>query len=419
MLNRKLAPPSFPIDHFQLPSYEQLTSSAGHDLIVCEDSKLPIVFIEFVFRSGKSCQELPGTSYYAIKMLQEGTTRFTSEQIAEKFESLGSFVEFSSSIDHTSIKLYSQKEHVAASLELLTELLLDSTFPTAEYERLQQIRAQQLQNQLAKSSQLATLKFNEALFGKEHPVGNILTVESALSLSLKDIKQFYKDKLFADAKVFVSGHVDLHILDQLSSLQDQLPTVSHVSLNHSPISQINTSIIEQQDSEQVSLRQGMFSLSKKDLAIHTLGIANTMLGGYFGSRLMKSIREEKGYTYGIYSTLVHTIDHSYWMLGSELVKEHKQDALDQIEKELEKLATVPPDVRELETMKNYLKGKLLSSVDSIFTKIGMIKGLKLYGLSDDYFEQYLQTINSIKPDDINLAVNKYLQQAEKTKVLVG
>ncbi|MFT4739097.1 MAG: zinc protease, partial [Paraglaciecola sp.] len=207
--------------------------------------------------------------------------------------------------------------------------------------------------------------------------------------------------------------------DQLSSLQDQLPTVSHVSLNHSPISQINTSIIEQQDSEQVSLRQGMFSLSKKDLAIHTLGIANTMLGGYFGSRLMKSIREEKGYTYGIYSTLVHTIDHSYWMLGSELVKEHKQDALDQIEKELEKLATVPPDVRELETMKNYLKGKLLSSVDSIFTKIGMIKGLKLYGLSDDYFEQYLQTINSIKPDDINLAVNKYLQQAEKTKVLIG
>ena len=419
MLDRTTPPASYPIDHFELPAYEHLQLAGLADCYVIKDDKLPVVHIELLFESGKSSQSIPGTAYYAIKMLPEGSKSHNAEEIANGFESLGSFVEFSSGMDHSSIKIYSQASKINTTLDLLEEVLTTPAFPDAEYRTLQDIRAQQIAMQHAKNNQYATLKFNQLLFGENHAHGYMLSPSDVKELSLDSVVEFYHQTIFRNPKVFITGLVEDTVMEKLASLVKGLKFNAGLLHASDPQVSIGTYKEIRQSSEQVSLRIGMHSISKHDKDIHKVSIATTLLGGYFGSRLMKTIREELGYTYGIYSTLIHTQHHNYWMISSELVKKHVENGLNEINRQIELLASTPPSKRELDTLKNYLKGKILSSVDSIFSKGNLIKTLKIGGLSDDFYTEYLSEINRITPEEVSDITFKYILEPEKTTLLVG
>ena len=419
MLDRTSPPASYPIDHFALPDYDSVNLGSHAECYVIRDEKLPVVHIELLFESGKSKQVIPGTAYYAIKMLPEGTLNHTADEIANGFESLGSFVEFGSGIDHSSVKIYAQSAHIDATLDLLTEVLTTPAFREDEYRTLQEIRTQQIAVQHAKNNQYATVKFNQLLFGENHPLGTILSPDSVKEVPIEEVKDFYKHTLFTNPKIFVTGSVSDSVMDKLGQIVRSLTCTSGIAPDNTIVTAKGTSHEPRPNSEQVSLRMGMHSIDKLHPDIHSLSIANTMLGGYFGSRLMKTIREDLGYTYGIYSTLVHTTDYSYWMISSELIKKHADNGLKEIDNQLTLLASTPPPVKELETLKNYLKGKLLSSVDSIFSKGNLIKNLKVGGLEDSYYNDYLDAVDQITPKDISEVTEKYLLAPEKTTLLVG
>ena len=418
MLDRSLAPASYPIDHFKLPSYEIAETGKG-PLYIIRDHQLPVIQIELLFESGKSYQTVPGTSYYAIKMLPEGSKKYHSDEISTAFESLGSFVEFGSGIDHTYVKVYSQSTHIQQTLETLSEVMLNPVFPKDQFATIKQIRAQQIRQQNSKNSQLATASFNQQLFGKTHPLGYLISPDEALNSDLSNVIEYYQLSLFASPKAFITGDISDQVVQQIRHLIDELPTHTAAYHNHPPATQYETIRKNRENSEQVSYRIGMFTLDKKNPDFHYLNIANTLLGGYFGSRLMKTIREELGYTYGIYSTFVHTLHHSYWMISSELVKKHAEHGVEAIQQELKKLAIHSPENKELATLKNYLKGKMLSSVDSIFSQGNLIKGLKLFDLPDDYYDGYFNAIDNITPNTINQMVAEYLIKPNKTSLLLG
>jgi zinc protease len=419
MLDRTVPPASHPLLHFDLPSYEKLAFHSDANCYIVRDEKLPVVQIEFLFESGKSSQSVVGTSYYAIKMLPEGSVNKSADEIANGFESLGSFVEFGSGIDHCFIKVYAQSHHVLPTLELLEEVICNPRFDNEAYKALQQIRAQQIAVQLSKNTNFATLKFNELLFGSEHPFGAILSPEGATELPLSKVVDFYHERLFFNPKIFVTGMVDDELISKIKTISHYFTSSDHKSHNQVPLPQYGSYKESRTDSEQTSLRMGMHTISKSHPDIHKLSISNTLLGGYFGSRLMKTIREELGYTYGIYSSIIHSRNYSYWLLSSELVKEHSENGLKQIQKQLTKLSETFPDDKELAILKNYLRGKLLSSVDSIFSKGGLIKNLVISELDDNHYNQYLDSIDSLTPQDISRTISTYLLEQEKTTLLVG
>jgi zinc protease len=419
MLDRTLPPPSYPIDKFELPSYEEISSASGSPIFVIYNHQLPLVQVDLIFESGKSQQVIPGTSYYAIKMLAEGTSSQSAEDIANAFESRGSFVEFGSGIDHSSIKIYSQSAHILPTLDLLKELLMSPSFPENKFETLKQIRAQQIRQQHAKNSQFATAQFNQKLFGKQHPIGQILKPEEALKTGLDDVIDFYKNRLYHNPTILLTGDVSDALIKSISELVNDLPIHANKPISTSVKPNFELARYDKSSGEQVSFRQGMFNIDKQHKDIHGLTIANTLLGGFFGSRLMKKIREEHGYTYGIYSMFVHTLSNSYWMISSEMKKQYVEQGAEAIAMEIEKLAKTPPHIEELNTLKNYLKGKLLSSMDSIFSQANIIKGLKLQNLNDSYYDDYVKTIDLITPEALCDLTKQHLLDPQKATLFFG
>jgi zinc protease len=418
MLDRTVAPQSYAVEKFRLPDYRQ-HSVGTSNIFTVVDHQLPILQLEFIFESGKTWQETPGTSYYAIKMLPEGTISKSANDISFGFESLGSFVEWGSGLDHTFVKVYCQSNRALQSLDLLEEIMTQPSFPAENYGILKKIRSQQIRQQEAKNSQKATAKFNQMLFGSTHPIGHQLTVQEALDVQLEDVRNYYSSNLFNNPSVFITGDSSDAIIRRVEQLLSHLPSSTTATINLIPQPSLKMEVEEKEGTEQVSYRTGMFTLGKQQEKFHQLSIANSMLGGYFGSRLMQKVREELGYTYGIYSTFIHTKNHSYWMIGSELIKAHAAHGAEAIENELTRLASVPPPTTELNKLKSYLKGKLLSSMDSIFSQGAIVKGLVLHNLPDTYYDQYFSAIDDISSEDISRITTEYLLKPDKATYLLG
>ena len=161
-------------------------------------------------------------------------------------------------------------------------------------------------------------------------------------------------------------------------------------------------------------------LFKKDAAdYHLMRVVNTILGGYFGSRLMRNIREERGLTYGISSGIITMEDAGYLVIGTDVKKQFTQLAIDEVYREIERLRLEPVSAVELRTVKNYLAGKLLNSVDTPFALAEKFKNIYLYGLTYGFYQNYLKTLNDITPEVIQTVANRYLIAANIHEVTVG
>jgi predicted Zn-dependent peptidase len=170
-------------------------------------------------------------------------------------------------------------------------------------------------------------------------------------------------------------------------------------------------LIKREGSVQASIRMGAISISRGHPDYFDLSIANEILGGYFGSRLMKNIREDKGYTYGIYSILINYRHLDYHIIGADVKIDHVDDTVKEVYKEMEVLKTTLVPEEEIETIKNYMLGKIASSLDTVFHQSENYKA-KLSEGADyiDYFDNYVNKIRNITAERILEISNKYFSE---------
>ena len=173
------------------------------------------------------------------------------------------------------------------------------------------------------------------------------------------------------------------------------------------------------DAQQTSLRIGYYTLPRTHGDIHKLAIANEILGGYFGSRLMKNIREDKGYTYGIYSKVSHMRYSSYWQIASEINKEHRLDALNEIRNEVNRLREEIVSDDELNLVKNYMLGSFLNHQNSVFNRMYLFKVVLLNQLDKNYFVDRISTINNITGANLRDTYRNYFFVDSAVIVLMG
>ncbi|MCV9388110.1 M16 family metallopeptidase [Reichenbachiella ulvae] len=420
MLDRTIAPPAGEIIYAPLQEAQTKQLNNGIQLFTLDAGVQPVFKVEVKLASGIWYESKPTVSWFAAKMLMEGTKNRSAKEISEAFDSLGAFVEISPDFDDISISVFGVNRTFDQVISLLNEILTEATFPQESLDTLRSIRKDQIQVNNKKNDTLASKKIREALFGLDYPYGSAQTEEVLDEISRQDLLDFYEGWMFNNPQVYLSGNLESKMIQGLEKMLENwsMAERNEGSTLH-PSSPESNIFIERADSLQSSIRLAMKIPGKGDQDYYDFLIANTFLGGYFGSRLMKNIREEKGYTYGISSYPVHLKHQSFGVISTDVKAEYTQCTLDEIQKEIELLRTEGPSAEEIETVSNYLAGAFLSSIDTPFQLMKRFQQVNDFGLDYSYYEQYFEALKSIDAKRIQKVVANYLDQNQLYSSIVG
>ncbi len=421
MLDRKIAPPSKQVTNIALPKAKRSFLDNDIPLYFIEAGKQPVVRLEFIFKAGAWYEKIKGASYFATKMLSEGTKHKTSAQIAYEVERFGAHMDFNPTLDYAILTLECLSKHLNNLLPLLHEILYEPAFPEDELITLKNIKAQQTRVQNEKSSFLASKKFREAIFGEDHPYGKDLSLTAIESLDKEDISSFYEHYYKQSSfEIVVAGLPESDFIDNLNKIFGQVALQKDASvLSYMTKPTASPTIIEKEANLQSSIRLGKKLFTKEHPDFVKLLVVNEILGGYFGSRLMKNIREDKGYTYGISSAMVPLKNEGYFIIGTDVNKENTANTLQEIYKEIETLQNSLVSEEELNTVRSFMVGSFLSEINTPFALADKFKGIHLYGLDYDFYDTYIQTVNNITSLEIQKLTQQYLQRNTFSEVIVG
>ena len=423
VIDRSVAPPSQPIRQIDLIEAKTHHLSNGVPAHSIQAGKQPILGIEIIFRQGGIKHERQDAAcFFTLKMLGEGTHHRSAYQVSNLVDSLGSYLRLSPGTDRSSVEVYTLSKHADVLLRLLREILTEPVFPEAELAQLKARQKQQIRVSNEKSNVVASRQMKTILFG-EQAYGKSLTESSTEAISQLDLVDFHKRNLRASWEVILSGDVTEEVKALVEHHLGDIPVATAYAPElrgksaFLPTSKGN--LVERADSLQSSIRLGMPLFKKDHPDYHATRILNTILGGYFGSRLMRNIREEKGLTYGISSGVITLEDAGYLVIGTDVKKESTQLALDEIYREIERLRDQQVGTVELNTVTNYLAGRLLNSINTSFALAEKFKNIYSYGLTYDFYQNYLKTLDSITPERIQAVAYRHLDPDQISEVVVG
>jgi predicted Zn-dependent peptidase len=378
--------------------------------------------IEFIFDNVAWNAACPLQAFATNSLLQEGTSNYTAAQLAEKFDYYGAFLQKDYAYDQSSVVLYTLTKHLAALLPLLREILTDAIFPQTEIDTFIRNQQQKLRVSLEKNDVLARRSFNQVLFG-DTLYGHAPVVEDYAHLQRSQLLDYYKKAYQpSNCTMVVSGKVSENTLKSVNATfgSNWEGSTAVVKNEFSFIPGTGkTHFLERPDALQSALRLGQLAINRTHSDFPALQVLNTIFGGYFGSRLMANIREDKGYTYGIGSGIASLKDAGYFFIASEVGANVCTATMAEIEKEMKLLRTELVSEGELDLVRNYMLGSLLGSLENAFSHADKFKNTYFFGLDNSYYERYVQTVRTISPQKLLELANIYLQFDKLEKVIVG
>jgi len=423
MFDRTQAPAFQTIQSITIPKAVTHWLDNGLPLHVVNVGEQPLVRIECLFQAGTWYEPARAVSLFTTKMMNEGTTTRSSRQIHAYVDQFGSFLEFNHGTDKITLTGYALVKYLPEMLVLLSDILQNSVFPAQELDNLKNITRQTLQVNLEKNAYVANAYFRSALFGENHPYGKSLREEDINPIEPEMLQEYYRSRIRGRAfDIVIAGKVgDQEItfvnryLGQLDMSQPAEITVVAESAPpaFAPI------LVEKEGSLQSTIRMGQRLFPRRHPDYARLSVMNEVLGGYFGSRLMKNIREDKGFTYGISSNLVAFQREGYWMIGTDVKRESTRQTLKEINKEMHLLQTEPVDDFELETVRNYMIGSFAGSLNTAFDIADRFKITHFEGLPIDYYDHYIDRVQSVSAPELMELARKYLDRDVFQEVVVG
>lgn len=423
IVDRKTPPKTHAISKPQFIDAEREKLDNGIPVYTIVAGSQEVCKIDFVFDAGLWFQNRPLQSVIANTMLQEGSKNFNAQQIAEAFDFHGAYLQLSADYHHATVSIIALEKHLANLLPIVEDLIKHSIFPENEFENLIRRRKQRFLMDVEKVKIQCQKKFSEALFGSEHPYCLNLKAEDFDAVSRNEFYQFYQEHYnSSNCEIFISGHfkaASSQVLNKHFGADDWAGRKP--KLEQKPIQSASDKSIHivKEDSIQSAIRMGKLAIDKSHDDYFGLQILTTILGGYFSSRLMLNIREDKGFTYGIGANLISLEEASYLLIATEVDKSYEEATTTEIYRELEKLRNeaVPED--ELERVKQYLTGEFLREFDGPFSLGQSFRNIHDFGLDYSYYDRYLETLKSITPPQLKSLAEKYLQADSLFKVVVG
>ena len=421
----RISPPAFhEVEKINLVEAVKLELSNGIPVYMLNAGTQEVTRIEFIFQAGIRHQSHSLVSSGVNDMLDEGTHTRNAEVIAEELDFYGAFIETETQHDVASFTLFSLNKHLRSTLPVVQDIIQNASFPEQEFKIYLTNKRQKFLVDSDKVSVLARRKFNELLFGTSHPYGTKTELPDFELLTRDALIEFHKNNYTSDrCTIVVSGKLPENMLELLETFfgdekwkgnksgDKPLPAASSDS------QRVHT--IEKEGAVQSAIRIGRVLFNKTHPDYLGMQVLNTLLGGYFGSRLMANIREDKGYTYGIGSGLVSMLGGGYFVISTEVGVEVTNAALKEIYYEIEKLQNELVSEDELELVRNYLVGVFLRSTDGPFAIGDRLKGILGYGLGYEYYDRYVHTIRTITPEQLRDLANKYLKKEDLIELVAG
>ncbi len=425
MLNRRIAPVRQIPDKIIISKAEEIVLPNGIHLFAINAGSEEVCKLDLNFFAGSRYQKKAVESRAVMAMLTDGTPKLTSHQIAERFDFYGSFCEQATDRDFGKISLFSLNKFLNESLVLLEQIIKNPIFPEKEVETYRIKGKQSLLVELGKVTTLARQDFFRGLFGANHPYGICAKPHDYSNLQRIDLVNFHQSHLTSNlCTLILSGKIGKTEINNVISYFGTKAWGNH-STNLDELPKIPTLkkkkyYSPKEDALQSAIRIGRSLVDRKHPDYSGLVVLNTILGGYFGSRLMKNIREDKGYTYGILSSILTLKELCIFVIGTEVGAEFTQPALNEIYFEISRLRNELVSEDELDLVRNYLLGELLRSFDGAFNIAESIASLHEYNdLDYNFFEKTIHTIKTITPEELMNLANSYLRDDDLIECVAG
>jgi zinc protease len=420
MIDRKIAPPFVESTAFDLIRPNTTTLPNGIPVFFISGGSQEVIKVTLIFQAGRWCEEVWGSSHFSSHLLSKGTRQKASFEIAQLFDRFGAHLEVSPGLDFVSLSLYALTPYLQPVLQLLNEILQQPVFPEKELDQMKAIYQQNLKVNLEKTSFLASKLFRKSLFGEDHPYGKELGEKEVEALTQKDVVNYYNTFFTSTPSVFVAGKIEneteKQILEIFSSWKPGKTPNKKIVLQEKKPFHLYT---EKEESVQSSIRVGCRSVVRSHPDHAAATFVSHVLGGYFGSRLMKNIREEKGLTYGIHASLNPLKNDGYLVIGADVNKENVEITIEEIRKELQRLRQEKISKDELTTARNHFIGSLQSEITTPFAHADKLKTIYLFGLPSTYYQDMIRTVQQMNEDRFMEVSEKYFNESNFFELAVG
>jgi zinc protease len=397
----------------KLKPYQYFTLDNGVPVYAVNAGEQDVLMAELVFYAGNWFEEKNIVAATANYLLNNGTTNKTAYAINEHFDYYGSHLNRYCYNETASLTLHSLTKHLEHLLPVIAELFTESTFPEHELAIYKQNQKQKLAVNLKKSEFIGNRIIDELLFGRQHPYGKYTSLEEYDAVQREEAIKFY-NQFYTNGNciLFVAGKLPSNLEHQLNKNFGALPFNKHpvLSIEHKPISTSakQHKIVNDPNGVQGAIRIARPFPNRHHPDFIKVQVLNNIFGGYFGSRLMSNIREDKGYTYGIHSFLQNHIQQSAWVISTEAGRDVCEATITEVYKEMQRLREEPVSEEELHLVRNYMMGSILGDLDGPFHIISRWKNYILNNLTEAYFYNSIETIKNISAQELIQLAQKYL-----------
>ena len=421
---KQTPPPGGAPKDFNLPPATTFTLDNGLRATLVQYGKMPKVTISVRVRAG-NLNETAEQVWLADLMgdlMEEGTATLSAKDLAAAFANMGGELSIGTGFDVTAIGTDVLSDFGPDAVGLLADVVRNPALPASELERLKGDMVRSVSIAMTQPGPLANQKFQQVLYG-DHPYGRLYPSEEMIrSYDLEGVQGFYKSNFGAKrTHVYVVGMLDEPAMEK--AIRDAFegwtagpdPLIATPEMHSKRV----VHVIDRPGAPQSTLRIGLPVIDPSDPDFVALSVTNTLLGGYFSSRVTTNIREDKGYTYSPGSGISSSYRAADWTQSADVTTDVTGASLKEIFYEIDRLQSEAPPAEELKGVQNYIAGVFVLQNSSRGGIVGQLANLDLHGLSHDYLTTYVQRVFAVTPEIVRAMTEKYLRDDEMTIVVVG
>lgn len=418
-MDRKIAPELKSVDSIDFVAPQIISINENVNLFFMQKVANETSRIDLYFNGG-TIQGEKGTSSFVNGLLLSGNEKLSSTEISHQIDLFGGFFESGITTEGSVISIYALRENMPKLITFLKSVIEEMSCLEKEVTELIQDKKQKFQVNMQKTRFLAQREFQKRIFASNEQYSKSVTPDYYENVDRNELISFFqKNYLHGLTKICIVGNFKM---DEVNSIAEQFkPWAIEHSIEH--LKEMNNEPglfhVEKEDAVQSAVRVGRILFNKKHEDYTDFNVLNTILGDYFGSRLMTNIREDKGYTYGIGSMVAEYNDFGYFMIGTEVGKEVKDATLDEIKKEFEILQNELVSEEELDLVKNYMLGQLLKSADGPYSMMDLYLSAEIHDKDLEFYNETIQRIQDISPERIQELAQKYLDWDKMSIVTAG
>jgi zinc protease len=422
LLNRKEQPPLFIVSPGIIPEAERIVLRNGIIVYLINAGTEELMKFDLIFEAGQIEEKTPLLSSTVNSMLAEGTARFTAEELNENLDFYGAIFNNFTEKDASGISVLFLSKHIEKILELSREILYYPIFPENELISMMKKRLQWYNLNQEKVQNVAFERFFESIFGPTHPYGRRIIATDFEGVTVQMLREFHT--LHYDPSgmtIIASGKIHPETIPLLEEYFGKLPVKRKPAKDQiSPAGEKSGRIaVTKKNAVQSAIRIGSETIGKRDPDYHGLKILDTVLGGYFGSRLMKNIREDKGFTYGINSGVTSYNLAAYKIICTEVGSEYTEKTIEEIFNEIRLLQQVPVGKDEMDIVRNFMLGEMVRMFDGPFALSESFRSAWEFGFDNTYYYDLTAKIKTIEPDEIIHLARTYYNIDDLHVIVVG